>query len=420
MITLLAGATDTRAPSVLFSNVFGQGVLSASSEEADGFAANALGPQTFDYWRPRPIYRVWGLLAANAVPAGTTYGLQKTVSHSARGFRVVGFQVENGAVPTDYRKTVSGAGGGGVNLVPNSEPASAGQLIASGSVTFGAAALSGFGPSVQFAAPAGATRFAYVAAPAVDVTQQSVVSFFIQMDDGGIPVIGTDFLIVMRGAGIATAAGAVIPPSLTVTLSAPATVDALALVAHDLAARGVSASLAYSVSDVSAFVPVGSFAPADRDAAMMIFPAVTGRRFRLSLSGPSMPAIGVVMLGRRLVFPADVQPPYKPLSQSGRVDVIGAQSLSGQHLGNRWRRRAAAGNVNLSAMPRAWFDGADALAFADHYNTGKPFVWCADPAGLPRDCAYAWRSSSAAELVPEIQPGAIHAAFGMELEAYVG
>lgn len=265
MITLLAGAGDTRAPSVLFGNVFAQGALVASSAAADGFAANALGPQTFDFWKPTAM-----------------------------------------------------------------------------------------------------------------------------------------------------------PATLTVTLAAAATVDALALVAHDLAARAVAVTLAYSVTDVSGFLTVGTFTPPDADTNLLLFPAVTGRRFRLSLAGATAPAIGVAMLGRRLVFPADVQPPYRPLALSGRVDVIGAQSLSGQHLGNRWRRRAASGAVNLSAMPRDWFDGADALAFADHYNTGKPFVWSADPAGLPRDCAYSWRSSGAAELVPEIQPGAIHAAFGMELEAYVG
>lgn len=428
MITLLAGAADTRSPSVLFNNVFGQGVLSASSEEADGFAANALGPQTFDFWKPRPIYRITGVMAANGGTATQRFGVEKYLGHRQRGFRVVGFQVENGTGATDYQKTVNGVPVSGAlrNFVTYSEPTSAAQgMVVSPEVLFSGGAIFGFGPCIQFPAIVTAARGAYAVPVGHNPAATMVFSVFVQMDDGGAPVpggttdSGADFTVIMRASSSGVTSD-VLAPSLTVTLASPATVDALALVAHDLAARGVSASLAYSVSDVSAFVPVGTFTPPDADANLLIFPAVTGRRFRLSLSGPSMPAIGVAMLGRRLVFPADVQPPYKPLAQSGRVDVIGAQSLSGQYLRPVFRRRAASGAVNLSAMPRAWFDGADALAFADHFNTGKPFVWSADPAGLPRDCAYAWRSSGAAELVPEIQPGAIHAAIGMELDAYVG
>lgn len=41
-----------RWPMVLFDNVLARGAFAWSSQTADGFAANALGPQTFDYWTP--------------------------------------------------------------------------------------------------------------------------------------------------------------------------------------------------------------------------------------------------------------------------------------------------------------------------------------------------------------------------------
>lgn len=55
MIYLSPGATDTGLPAALWQNVLAQGALTASSETADGFAANAIGPQTYDYWTPSAV-----------------------------------------------------------------------------------------------------------------------------------------------------------------------------------------------------------------------------------------------------------------------------------------------------------------------------------------------------------------------------
>lgn len=52
MIYLEVGAEDTRDATILYENVLAKGALSASSATTDGHAANALGPQTYDYWTP--------------------------------------------------------------------------------------------------------------------------------------------------------------------------------------------------------------------------------------------------------------------------------------------------------------------------------------------------------------------------------
>ncbi|MGA0540735.1 hypothetical protein [Neotabrizicola sp. VNH66] len=55
MIHIDPTATDTERASVLYRNVLSEGTLAWSSETADGYAANALGPQTYDSWTPSAV-----------------------------------------------------------------------------------------------------------------------------------------------------------------------------------------------------------------------------------------------------------------------------------------------------------------------------------------------------------------------------
>lgn len=55
MIHIAPGSTGQLSPAILYRNVLAQGTLSVSSETADGAGANALGPQTYDYWIPSTV-----------------------------------------------------------------------------------------------------------------------------------------------------------------------------------------------------------------------------------------------------------------------------------------------------------------------------------------------------------------------------
>lgn len=55
MIQIEPLATDPGLPMILWRNVLAEGALAASSETFDGFAANALGPQTYDFWTPASV-----------------------------------------------------------------------------------------------------------------------------------------------------------------------------------------------------------------------------------------------------------------------------------------------------------------------------------------------------------------------------
>ena len=55
MIHVDDSATAINDTMVLYRNVLAEGTLAWSSQTADGYAANALGPQTYDFWTPASL-----------------------------------------------------------------------------------------------------------------------------------------------------------------------------------------------------------------------------------------------------------------------------------------------------------------------------------------------------------------------------
>lgn len=55
MIYIQSSATDILGSAVAYRNIMAEGTLSWSSQTTDGAAANALGPQTYDFWVPSAL-----------------------------------------------------------------------------------------------------------------------------------------------------------------------------------------------------------------------------------------------------------------------------------------------------------------------------------------------------------------------------
>ena len=67
MIHIDPSAVAIRDAFVMHRNVLAEGALSASSAAADGAAANALGPQTYDFWTPTAVPATLAVTLASAV-----------------------------------------------------------------------------------------------------------------------------------------------------------------------------------------------------------------------------------------------------------------------------------------------------------------------------------------------------------------
>lgn len=210
---------------------------------------------------------------------------------------------------------------------------------------------------------------------------------------------------------------AALPADLTLTLAAAETFDALALVAHDLGSKGATLVVKYSATAVSAFVTLATITPGDDTPLAMIFGAVSAQRWRLELTGAAVPAIGVAMVGQRLVIPANIAAPYTPTHFAARVELLTGASLGGQLFDSRIKRRGVQNSIRFNPVLRSWM-GASLPAFARHYDSGLPFLWVASPAYDLSDVGYLRRAEGAGELRPAIASGGLWADLALEVDGY--
>lgn len=212
---------------------------------------------------------------------------------------------------------------------------------------------------------------------------------------------------------------ATMPAYIRTTLPAAELCDCLAVVAHSLFTTGCTIEVLYSVTDVSAFLSLGSFVVPSDDAFAVILPPTTGRRWQLSVRDGAAGSvhIGVAMVGKRLVFPAPVRPGYVSLAVARRVVLLGSSSLGGHFFGNRVQRRAGEAEAQFAPLPGAWA-GADLVPFQRHYDEGGAFIWAASPAVYPADVGYCWRPEGASELRPALTAGGEWVDLTMGLQSY--
>ncbi len=105
------------------------------------------------------------------------------------------------------------------------------------------------------------------------------------------------------------------------------------------------------------------------------------------------PKIGVIMLGNKLVFPAGVLPPYKPVWLSQTYELMTSTTLGGQFIGNKVKRQGGETQISLASFSRS-FGENDIQDFRESYNLGKAFIFAAGPSVFPNDVGYCWRKEN--------------------------
>lgn len=205
-----------------------------------------------------------------------------------------------------------------------------------------------------------------------------------------------------------------LPAWVAVELAAPAEADCCGIVAHTLGSLG--ATVAVELWTGSAWAAVATASPATDEPLMLVWPVTSAARWRLRITGSAVPSLGVAVLGRRLIFPATIAPPYVPANLARRVDLEPQVSLGGQYVGGTVWRQARELEAQLTPLPRSFVDGAGMDAFAAHYDAGGTFFWAGSPAAMPRDLAYCWRRGD--ELRPVYSAGGYWAAVTMRMAAH--
>lgn len=187
--------------------------------------------------------------------------------------------------------------------------------------------------------------------------------------------------------------------------------------AHNLGSTGSSFRIQYSEdggATWSALIPLT--APADDSPIMVMFPRVSGDAYRLQqINGPA--SIGVFIIGMSLDFEYGISDPVS-FRHGHRVDVMGGNSIGGQFLGQKIRRKGGGTTIEFPWLTSDWVNN-DMADFENHYNEGKPFAMALRPNYDDEELAYCWRPDSANELRPSYQQNGQAFSMNMQVDYYV-
>lgn len=171
-------------------------------------------------------------------------------------------------------------------------------------------------------------------------------------------------------------------------LGGATSIDAIGIAAHNLFTSGVTQIvIASSTDDASYTNRVTHNVASDADLLFLI-EAQTARYWRVTLTGPAA-NIGILQVGKRLVFPNAPLDDYTPLNMAREYTKLRNQSLKGQLLGNRVIAAGAITDVDLGYVTRTWAD-TNLPAFKSHYDQGGTFFYAGCPSKFPLDMGYCW------------------------------
>jgi hypothetical protein len=206
------------------------------------------------------------------------------------------------------------------------------------------------------------------------------------------------------------------PATLAVTLSGAAHADSAAIVGHNLGTAG--ATLFVEHWSGAAWVVSATVSPSDNSPLLLVFARALSDQWRMRITGAALIYMARAMIGKRLIVPGGVVPPYVPLNLAEEIELLdGGQSRNGQHIPSPIQRVGGAGSIDIMPQEWEWVTGPEFDGFRRHFNRGNAFFFAASPACYPDDISYCRRDGR--ELQPSFQ-NAFLMSISMGVRVYVG
>jgi len=205
--------------------------------------------------------------------------------------------------------------------------------------------------------------------------------------------------------------------SIGVDLSSQTFANCLFVDAHDIATVGADIKVQYSTDGGSVWQDASDwYTPTDNTPIMILFSGVTGNSWRMQTrNGP--PKIGVIMLGNKLPFEYGTEDMVS-FRHGERTEVMGGNSIGGQFLGQKIRRKGGNTSFSFPWLTADWVNN-DMAMFEAHYNDGKPFGMALRPSYDADELAYCWRPDGGGELRPQYQMKGVSFSMNMQVDYYV-
>lgn len=182
-----------------------------------------------------------------------------------------------------------------------------------------------------------------------------------------------------------------LPATLETTLSAAEECDCAAIVGHTLGTDGATLEVDYH--DGATWQTLSTTSPTTDETIFIIFGAQTRTRWRIRITGSTIPSIAVALIGKRLSLPGGVTLSYTPIYKAKDVELLSGVSRKGHFIGNRVQRRGASTTISLAPIDRSWIE-SNLDPFNNYFDDGGAFVFASAPSVFTKDAAYCWRGNS--------------------------
>jgi hypothetical protein len=208
-----------------------------------------------------------------------------------------------------------------------------------------------------------------------------------------------------------------VPATLTLDAGSAIYVDAIGIAAHDLGTKNATVTLASS-TDGTNYTTRLTVSPNDNETIFGIFGIVRARYWRVTITADSAPNIGVIKIGRRIIFPDTVLTGHIAINHAREVELLHNQSIRGQFLGTLVIAQGAETQIEFGMVDRDFVE-TNLAEFETHYNNGKAFFFAGSPRGMPKNVGYCKRSERARTMRPSYQEGGLLMDVTLDVRAYV-
>jgi len=196
------------------------------------------------------------------------------------------------------------------------------------------------------------------------------------------------------------------------------TVDSVGIASHTMATDGATILIQHSPNGTDWTSAHPPYIPLTNEDIIIVFPQVTARYWRvLVYNAPT--TVGVVFLGKRLIFPHTPIDSYTPLNHARKYTKEFNESIKGALLGNRVMAAGAETEVDFGFVERSWADGP-LVPFERHYNQGGTFFYAGYPGGKPLDMGYCRAIDADATIAVEYIEADKLASLSFGVHSYVG
>jgi hypothetical protein len=164
----------------------------------------------------------------------------------------------------------------------------------------------------------------------------------------------------------------------------------IGIAAHTLGTEGATVVAEYSTDDISYTTLNVDTSPNDDSAIMLLFAEVSARYLRLTISGSTIPVIGVVYCGQVLSMYRPFYSGHTPGVLSRKTTIKPNKSVNGVWLGRSVIRSGLVADYSWQNTPIGWYE-SNFEPFVQH-AIEKPFFVAWNPSEHADHVLYAWTS----------------------------